>query len=323
MHAPHRENSSDLVITLVARDHSSALSNENCDILVRMTGSCLTQPEQLPKRFLPAGFVKYARNTIPLFDNITTLVFLIAIGLSAGTLGSMVGVGGGVIMVPALTFLNVAPAQAASTSLIAVMSTSVSSTIEYSRQKRIDYALGLKMALCAIPGGVLGAILSEYLQEDSFKLYFGILLILTGLYLLYKNSVLKDHLAKRRSVPLQVAVLASSFGAGIISSLFGVGGGIIFVPSILLVLGLTMHRAAPTSQLTLMMTALAGVFTHSVLGHPDYLQAVVLSAGAFVGAQIGARLSRLTKDILLQRLFAIILMVVSITFILDGLNLRN
>jgi uncharacterized membrane protein YfcA len=288
-----------------------------------MTGSYLMQPEQLPKRFLPAGFVKHARNTIPLFDNITTLVFLIAIGLSAGTLGSMVGVGGGIIMVPALTFLNLAPAQAASTSLIAVMSTSISSTIEYSRQNRIDYALGLKMAFCAIPGGVLGAILSEYLQEDSFKLYFGIVLILTGLYLLYKNSVLKDHLAKRRSLPLQIAVLASSFGAGIISSLFGVGGGIIFVPSILLVLGLTMHRAAPTSQLTLMMTALAGVFTHSVLGHPDYLQAVVLSAGAFVGAQIGARLSRLTKDILLQRLFAIILMVVSITFILDGLNLRN
>ncbi len=261
------------------------------------------------------------RNTTSLLDNIAILAFLIAVGLIAGTLGSMLGVGGGIIMVPALTLLNLPPTQAASTSLIAVMSTSISSTIEYSRQKRIDYALGLEMAACAIPGGVLGAVLSEYLLEDTFKLYFGLLLILTGLYIVYKNSVLKDLGARRRSLPLQVAVFAASFGAGIISSLFGVGGGIIFVPAMLLVLGLTMHRAAPTSQLILMMTAIAGVFTHSVLGHPDYLQAVVLSSGAFAGAQIGARLSRMTKDVLLQRLLAIILMAVAVTFILDGLRI--
>jgi uncharacterized protein len=257
-----------------------------------------------------------------LLDNIATLTFLLVVGLGAGTLGSMLGVGGGIIMVPALTVLNVPPTQAASTSLIAVMATSISSTIEYSRQKRINYGLGLQMAACAIPGGVLGAVLSEYLLQDTFKLYFGILLVLTGLYILYRNSVLKDRHVKRRSLALQVGVFAASFGAGIISSLFGVGGGIIFVPAMLLVLGLTMHRAAPTSQFTLMMTAIAGVFTHSALGHPDYLQAIVLSIGAFVGAQIGARLSLITKDVLLQRLLAAVLMTVAIIFILDGLNLR-
>ena len=275
------------------------------------------------KRFLPRQlFLRLERKTLGLLDNIAMLTFLLVVGLGAGTLGSMLGVGGGIIMVPALTFLNVPPTQAASTSLIAVMATSISSTIEYSRQKRINYGLGLQMAACAIPGGVLGAVLSEYLLPDTFKLYFGILLILTGLYILYRNSVLKDRHIKRRSLALQVGVFAASFGAGIISSLFGVGGGIIFVPAMLLVLGLTMHRAAPTSQFTLMMTAIAGVFTHSALGHPDYLQAIVLSIGAFVGAQIGARLSRITKDVLLQRLLAAVLMTVAIIFILDGLNLR-
>jgi uncharacterized protein len=275
------------------------------------------------KRFLPRQlFLRLERKTLGLLDNIATLTFLLVVGLGAGTLGSMLGVGGGIIMVPALTFLNVPPTQAASTSLIAVMATSISSTIEYSRQKRINYGLGLQIAACAIPGGVLGAVLSEYLLQDTFKLYFGILLILTGLYILYRNSVLKDRQVKRRSLALQVGVFAASFGAGIISSLFGVGGGIIFVPAMLLVLGLTMHRAAPTSQFTLMMTAIAGVFTHSALGHPDYLQAIVLSIGAFVGAQIGARLSLITKDVLLQRLLAAVLMTVAIIFILDGLNLR-
>jgi uncharacterized membrane protein YfcA len=67
------------------------------------------------------------------------------------------------------------------------------------------------------------------------------------------------------------------------------------------------------------MTSISGVFTHSFLGHPDYLQAVALSAGAFAGAQIGARISRMTEEILLQRMLGIILVAVAITFILDGL----
>jgi len=250
-----------------------------------------------------------------LLDPITTAVVLVIVGLGAGTLGSMLGVGGGIIIVPALTFLGSSPVQTASTSLIAVASTSVSSTIEYSRQKRIDYRLGLEMAAFAIPGAVLGAVLSESLTAESFQLYFGIILILTGIYVLYKNSILKDTSARRRSISLRAAVFAATFGAGMISSMFGVGGGVIFVPAMLLVLGLTMHRAAPTSQLTLMMTSIAGVFTHAALLNPDYLQALALSTGAFAGAQIGARMSRTAKELLLQRLLGSTLIAVGAVLI--------
>jgi uncharacterized membrane protein YfcA len=252
-----------------------------------------------------------------LLDPIITILILIAVGLGAGTLGSMIGVGGGIIMVPALTFLGLSPAQTSSTSLIAVTSTSVSSTVEYSRQKRIDYWLGLKMSAFAIPGAVLGAILVDQLSVESFKLYFGILLTFAGTYVLYKNSILKESAPERRSKSLEAAVFVATFGAGVIASLFGVGGGIIFVPLMLLVLGLTMQRAVPTSQLTLMMTSIAGVFTHGLLGHPDYLQAAALSAGAFAGAQIGARISRLAKEVLLQRLLGLALIVVAIELIID------
>jgi uncharacterized protein len=232
----------------------------------------------------------------------------------------MIGVGGGIIMVPALTLLGLPPAQTASTSLIAVTSTSISSTIEYSRQKRIDYRLGLKMSGFAIPGAVLGAILIERLSAESFNLYFAVLLMFAGIYVLYKNSILKESAAKKRSMALHAAVFLATFGAGIIASLFGVGGGIIFVPLMLLVLGLTMQRAVPTSQLTLMMTSIAGIFTHGLLGHPDYLQAAALSAGAFVGAQIGARVSRVAKEVLLQRLLGLALIAVAIEFIFNLLS---
>jgi uncharacterized protein len=261
------------------------------------------------------------RKTMLLSEPIIAFAILIAVGLAAGTLGSMLGVGGGIIMVPVLTLLNVGPIPAASTSLIAVASTSISSTIEYSRQKKIDYRLGLEMSACAIPGAVLGAILSSYLPEESFKVYFGILLIFTGLYILYRNLILTRQAVKKPSIGLRAAVFSAAFCSGIISSLFGVGGGIIFVPAMLLLLALTMQRAAATSQLTLLMTSISGVFTHSYLGHPDYLHAIALSAGAFAGAQIGARISRVAKEMILQRLLAIMLMAVAIIFILDGLTL--
>ncbi|NWG37594.1 MAG: sulfite exporter TauE/SafE family protein [Nitrososphaera sp.] len=256
-----------------------------------------------------------------MLDIVTTVIILVAVGLGAGTLGSMIGVGGGIMMVPALAFLGLPPTQIASTSLFAVTSTSVSSTIAYSRQKRIDYRLGVEMAAFAVPGAVVGALLSGQLSAQDFRLYFGILLSLVGLYVAFRSSILKEK-GEKRSPARRVAVYAITFGAGIISSLFGVGGGIIFVPAMLLVLGMAVQKAAPTSQLTLMITALVGVFTHSALGHPDYVYALALSAGAFVGAQLGARWSRKAKEVLLQRMLGAVLIAVAGKFIFDWFSGR-
>lgn len=252
-----------------------------------------------------------------MLDIVTTVITLVAVGLGAGALGSMIGVGGGIMMVPALTFLGLPPTQIASTSLFAVTSTSVSSTLAYSRQKRIDYRLGMEMAYFAIPGAVVGAFLSGQLTTQDFRLYFGILLSLVGLYVAFRNSILKEKGGKSWSPERRAVVYTMTFGAGIISSLFGVGGGIIFVPAMLIVLGMAMQKAAPTSQLTLMITAVVGVFTHAALEHPDYVYAIALSAGAFLGAQLGARWSQKAKEILLQRMLGIVLIVIAGKFIYD------
>ncbi len=252
-----------------------------------------------------------------MLDIITTAIILVAVGLGAGTLGSMIGVGGGIMMVPALVFLGLPPAQIASTSLFAVTSTSVSSTIAYSLQKRINYSLGAEMAAFAVPGAVIGAFLSGQLSVQDFRLYFGILLSLVGLYVAFRSSILKEKGGVKRSPARRAGIYAITFGAGTISSLFGVGGGIIFVPAMLLVLGMSMQKAAPTSQLTLMITALVGVFTHVALQHPDYVYAIALSAGAFAGAQLGARWSRKAKEALLQRMLGIVL--IAVAAILDWL----
>lgn len=227
-------------------------------------------------------------------------------------------------MVPALAFFGIGPTQIASTSLFAVTSTSVSSTAEYARQKRIDYRTGILMAALAIPGAVIGALLSTNFTSESFRLYFGIFVILVGVYVLYKNSILKERVSdtKKRPKYRYLVVAAASTAAGIISSLFGVGGGTIFVPVMLLILGIGMHRAVATSQLTLMITSVAGVLTHVALGHPDYFYAIALSAGAIVGAQFGARLSRSAKEALLLKLFGGLLIAIGGKMIFDWLVSR-
>lgn len=244
---------------------------------------------------------------------------LVAIGFGAGTLGSLIGVGGGIVIVPALTFLGLQPTQIASTSLFAVASTSSSSSLEYARQKRIDYRLAISMACAAIPGAVLGAFLSPYFTLELFKLLFAMLLASIGIYVIYKRTILRET-EFRNGLAAKSVVLASSFGAGIISSLFGVGGGVIFVPVMLLVLGIVMQRAAPTSQLILMMTSVAGVITHSALGHPDYLYAVCLSIGALAGGYFGAKISPKLQDSKLQSILGLVLFGVSAKLLYDWMS---
>jgi uncharacterized protein len=256
---------------------------------------------------------------------IEEIVVMVVIGTFAGIIGAMVGVGGGIIVSPALTFMGLLPAQIASTSLIPVSFTSLSSTVAYSRQHKIKYGLGVRMASFAIPGAAIGAILSSSLPLGQFKLYFAIILFLTGVYLWTRNKIGRKgrntgvHTIKNkrtRDFILSIGCL----GAGLISSLFGIGGGIVFVPLMLVILELTMSAAAATSQLSLLITSVVGNLVHISLGHPEYLPAIFLSLGSVIGAQIGANLSKYVSETILIRLFSISVMAVSAKLFIDSLT---
>ncbi len=248
-----------------------------------------------------------------LFDS---SVLLVIIGVVAGVLGSLVGIGGGVIMSPALAFLGLPPSQVASTSLIAVSSTSISSTLAYAKLRRIQYSVGLKLAIFSGPGAIIGALISAGISPLHFRFLFALLLLATGLYLLFRNSVLKERRFESDPIWIKVLLYFGAFVAGFISSLFGIGGGIIFVPLLVIILRMNMTSAVPTSQLALMSTALVGTITHITLGNPEYIYALYLSVGSFAGAQIGAKVSLRFKDSALRYIFVLLLMAVAIRFAL-------
>ena len=245
-------------------------------------------------------------------------LWLVPLGFAAGVLGSMIGLGGGFVIVPALTFAGFQPTLAASDSLFAAFCNAVASTVSYARQKRIMYSLGIKLALISIPGTVLGAYISDYISAPTFKILFGLVLVASSFYI-YSRRKMES---KEKNLSKQIMILAagSSFFAGIISSLFGIGGGTVFVPLMVVAMGLSMKIAAPTSQFILMFAAASGMIAHSLLGHPDYMQAGLLSIGAFAGGIVGSRLSLRVGERKLRIFVTAVLAVTSVKLFLDGFN---
>ncbi|MCV0409605.1 sulfite exporter TauE/SafE family protein [Nitrosopumilus sp.] len=244
--------------------------------------------------------------------------WLILLGFAAGLLGSMIGLGGGIIVVPVLTFLGFPPTTAASNSLFAALSNAIASTISYSKQKRIEISLGLKLGLLSIPGTVLGAMISTDVAPDIFKILFGFVLIASAAYIFLRKQI--EPKEKAISKQIMIFAVGASFFAGIVSSFFGIGGGIIFVPLMVVGMGMAMKRAAPTSQLILLFSSFSGVVSHSLLGHPDFTQAGFLAVGSFVGGLVGARLSIDIRERYLQIIVSVVVLIAAGKLILDSLS---
>ena len=243
-------------------------------------------------------------------------VWLVPLGMCAGMLGSIIGLGGGIIIVPVLTFLGLPPTAAAGNSLFAAFGNAAASTVAYSRQGRIEYGTGLRLGLLCVPGTVLGALASADVTPGIFKMLFAAVLAASAAYIILRKSMRTGEGTSSHAV-LALSVGASFF-AGVVSGLFGIGGGIIFVPLMVVAMGMSMKRAAPTAQLVLLFASFSGLAAHSLLGHPDFVQAGYLTAGAFAGGLLGARLSQEIREGYLRILVSAVLLAAAVKMVLDA-----
>lgn len=250
-----------------------------------------------------------------MFENL----WLIPLGFVAGVIGSIIGLGGGIVIVPILTILGIPHTLASSSSLFAAFSNSIASTASYAKQKRIDFKNGLRLGFFSIPGTILGAILSGHVTSEAFKILFAITLAASCYYLFIKRNL--ESKQTTLSAKMLVASSGISFFAGILSSFFGIGGGIVFVPLLIIGMGLLVKNATATSQLILMFSSASGMLTHAFLGHADYDYALLLSIGAFAGGLVGARLSLEIKENWLRILIITAILVAAIKLILDALGI--
>lgn len=266
---------------------------------------------------------------------------LIALGLIAGTWGSLIGAGGGFLIVPILLLLNrdLSAAVATAVSLIAVFANGLSGALTYAKLGLIDYGLGALFLAATLPGAVSGALLVNHINKGPFQIIFGILLGLVGLYLFVKPRYSKPAAARtarevrqltdangrqyRYSVSRPVGT-AITFFVGFLASMLGVGGGIFSVPAFVMVLGIPIQVATATSQFMLVGTSLVASVTNVFEGdlHGWWAAAIALSIGSLAGGQIGPRIAQKFGSVWLSRALSSGLLLVAIRLVWNGLSAR-
>jgi hypothetical protein len=262
---------------------------------------------------------------------IDTLV-TVGTSLTAGIIGAIVGIGGGFLIVPMLIFIFGLSAQvSAGTSLIALVFTALSGTAGYTRQRRIDYKLGLSLAVASAPGAVLGSIASTYLSSKIVTVLFGCFMIVVSIYIAFgtppassgtgvagwrRRVVDRDGKAFEYTVRHLMLAYPLVFLAGVIAGFFGIGGGALQVPVMIMLLGVPAEIATATSALMIVVSALTGAITHIQLGSVAYEFAPFIIVSVIVGAQIGVQVQRLASGLALRRLFALSVIIIGLRMIL-------
>jgi len=255
------------------------------------------------------------------------VIFLMAVWV--GLLGSMLGVGGGVLIIPLLTlFFGVPIKTAIGASIISVIATSSASGAVYVGRGLTHTRLGMVLEVATTMGALLGGITAVLISPRLLQAAFGLVL----LYVIYSMR----HLPKEdvpitptgvldttyfdplnsQSVSYGVrhlpAGMAASFLAGNISGLLGIGGGIIKVPIMTLVMHMPLKAAIATSNFMIGVTAATSAVIYYGRGYIDPRVAVPTALGVLVGAQIGPRLGGRARTLTLKRLFQSLLIVFAV-----------
>lgn len=237
--------------------------------------------------------------------------FAVGLGVLVGTYGTLIGAGGGFLLVPLLLLAyHLSPADAAGTSLCIVCLNAMSGSAAYLRRRRVDLRLGWRFAAATVPGAVAGTYLTHGLSSDLFSLGFGGLMVAIAVLLVWgwPVSAGADPGPARAGLRAPRAVVGKgvlvSIAVGFVSSVFGIGGGILHVPLLIVVLGLPTHVATGTSHFVLSISAAIGAATYLALGHVDLPLAALMGIGVLAGAQLGAHASSRASGRAIRRILA-------------------
>lgn len=267
-------------------------------------------------------------------------LWFIPLGVVVGAFGTLIGVGGGFLLMPVLLLLypGDSPALLTSISLAVVFFNASSGSWAYHRMRRIDYKAGLLFSAAAVPGAILGALTANYIPRRLFNAVFGFLMIAASAYLLLfprRESESQASDPRRGGPPSPIGAhtagvplsynrtlgVGLSLAVGYLSSLLGLGGGIIHVPALVRLLNFPVHIATATSHLILAITALTGTVVHVASGvfAGGLWRTIALAVGVLPGAQLGARLSSRVSGRWIIRALAVALASVGLRILLTAL----
>jgi uncharacterized membrane protein YfcA len=229
------------------------------------------------------------------------------IGFTAGLFGGLIGLGGGVIMIPLMVgFLKMDQHRAHGTSLVALVFTGISGAIAYGLHGAVDVVAALLLAATAVVTARQGAHFAHSLPEWKLKRSFGGFLICISLLLLIKPYLPHVYGLETGWQKIIVLLLIGVF-TGFLSGMMGVGGGSIMVPAMVLLTGFTQHTAQGSSLLAMVPAGGVGAYTHWKLGNVRTTILAGLIPGIFIGTYLGGTAAQYLSEGILRAVFAAVL----------------
>ncbi len=263
----------------------------------------------------------------------TQLIFVIILIFGASLFASMFGLGGGILYTPFQLWAGIDFHQAVSTSLFLILFTSISATIVYRHNKKVDWLLAIIIEIPTTTGAFLGGLFSAYIPVHYLKMLLIGLIFLAALLMVFqpgegKGGCFSEKLEKRSFwwlkrefdegiiyINLLCVFIIMLFVGGIISAV-GISGGILKVPLMTVVFGIPVPIAVGSSSFMVGLTALGGLLGHSVHTHINWKLILTLLIPVIIGAQIGSRISLKTDEKLLKKFYAFFLIIVGIITIM-------
>jgi uncharacterized protein len=236
-------------------------------------------------------------------DALLALPFGLAIGLSLG----LVGGGGAIMAVPVLVYvLDQDVKQATTASLVIVGATALVGALGHARGGRVRVRLALALGAGGAVGALAGTALNRLTSPDTVLFLFAFVLLAAAYAMLRRSDEPHPERLCGRPSKIWLRALPAGAGVGLLTGFFGVGGGFLIVPLLVLLFGLTMKTAVGTSLLVVALTSAAALTAHLATGAFDWAIAGAFTAGGVIGALAGSRVSTHVPAARLREAFALL-----------------
>lgn len=264
------------------------------------------------------------------------ILALIAIGVGASIIGTIFGIGGGIIFIPVLTLLfGLSANEAIAVSLVGIIATSTGAASVYVKNKSSNIRLGLLLEITTSVGAMAGAVLAAYVANHILLCIFACVLIYSAANMIFRKEKIiensdgeggmnftytdsKDQTVKKYNVMNVKGGLLVCTGAGILSSMTGVGGGAIKVPLMNVYMHVPIKVASATSSYMIGITAFSGAIIYFIHGDLLLDYAAAIAVGALLGSMIGTRIAKKLDAGPMRKYFSILLLAISVIIFLEA-----
>ena len=244
----------------------------------------------------------------------TPLGGAIVVGVASGFLAGLFGVGGGILIVPGLVFLGMRQRRAHGTSLAAIIPIAASGIVGFWLEGSVDWPVAAVVTIGAASGALLGTSALQRLEGRALRIGFAVLLLATAarLFLEVPDRTGRADL----EIPLIIGLLCAGLFAGGVAGLFGVGGGVVIVPALVILFSIPDPVAKGTSLVVILPAALVGTARNARYGNLDLRAAVAVGVSGVVSAFLASKLAIRMDPRLSAVLFAALLVAVTVRLLI-------